>query len=663
MRLSVLLCAMALALSAQERTPKKPAFYEGRSEPARREAPPSARFALAAPRELAMARPSAEDLAVLEIRRDPPLIGVHRAVAEEALAQGTWELAPDGQRVWRLTVRSPGALGIRFQFSEFDAGAGKLWVHGTDGTVDGPHSARGPFDDGQFWSSTVFAEAATIEFLPGEGVESLPFRVTRLSHQARRLDSPGQPDTVLAELGPLAAQAQDPAAGCNQDVNCYPEWQDAARMVALITFETEDGPASCTGTAVATRNNTFKPYFLTAAHCISEEGTARSVEAYWAYLSASCRAGYRTDRGTLRSPSGGNLLVTTGLGGGDSSLLRLREIPSGVGFSGWDPGETGLGSYLVGIHHPVGSYKRISFGNRVQDRTAQIGPNTLPGASFYQVLWQRGVTEPGSSGSPAFSSPGMLVGVLSYGIVAEDICDVPVYDAYGRFSVAYPVMRDWLEDLPFTAVAAAPATLAFSGANGSISAPASQSITITTQSRNAVPFNARADARWIQLSRVAGQASSGTPGTIQVSIDAAQIRLAGTYQSTVTITSGSAPPQYVTVRVDMRVDRSSVTASVTPSPVVAADEPYADGARWSFTLRLQETAGMATRVTTLKINAADYSSRIAEWFGTDRIAASGRIEARLRMANLSVPTEQYFEVGGVDASGQRWYVTLAVPFQ
>jgi hypothetical protein len=42
-------------------------------------------------------------------------------------------------------------------------------------------------------------------------------------------------------------------------------------------------------------------------------------------------------------------------------------VPSGVVYAGWDPSEPPFGAPLTGIHHPMGSYKRISFGHRVGD--------------------------------------------------------------------------------------------------------------------------------------------------------------------------------------------------------------------------------------------------------------------------------------------------------
>ena len=88
------------------------------------------------------------------------------------------------------------------------------------------------------------------------------------------------------------------------------------------------------------------------------------------------------------------------------------------------------------------------------------------------------------------------------------------------------------------------------------------------------------------------------------------------------------------------------------------------GAVRSFQIRLAETGGAATRLSALKFNGQDYSSSIADWFGTDRIPANGAIVAPLSTAGTYPRGDQYFEFWGVDdASGQPWYRVTTVTFQ
>src|ERR1019366_3533214 len=329
------------------------------------------------------------------------------------------------------------------------------------------------------------------------------------------------------------------------------------------------------------------------------------------------------------------------LANGDYSLVLLQDVPAGATFAGWDIADPPLTAALTGIHHPSGSWKRISFGERLNDRSTAVGGVSAPGDLFLQVQWDQGLLEHGSSGSPLFSAPGVVVGSASYADVLSDgtVCTInPSVSGYARFSHTYAQVHDYLENLPADLVTPAKATLSFTIANHA--APAAQSVQLVTQSTGQVVYKLRADASWIKLSGITGSLSAKTPATVTVSVDAAQLVQPGQYSSTVTILSAAAPPQYLQVTASVRVDQSNVVASITPNPVVQG------GGQWSFQIRLAETAGASTRVTALKFDGADYSSKIAGWFGTDRIAASGAIVAPLHGTGVFPHGDRYFEFWG-----------------
>lgn len=314
---------------------------------------------------------------------------------------------------------------------------------------------------------------------------------------------------------------------------------------------------------------------------------------------------------------------------------------------------------LTGIHHPSGSWKRISFGERVDDATNNVAGVNATGDLFLQVQWDKGRVEHGSSGSPLFSAPGVVVGSLSYGEMLSDgtVCTVnPSVAGYARFSNTYAHVKDYLENLPADLVTPSKPALSFTVANHV--APAVQTVQLVTQSTGQVAYKLRADASWIKLSGITGSLSAKTPATVTIALDAAQLAQSGDYSSTVTIFSGAAPPQFLRVTAAVRVDQSNVVAGITPNPVVQTS------ALWSFQIRLADTAGAGTRVTALKFNGTDYSANILSWFDTDRIAASGAIVAPLRGAGVFPHGDQYFEFWGVDeASGQAWYRVASVTFQ
>ena len=121
----------------------------------------------------------------------------------------------------------------------------------------------------------------------------------------------------------------------------------------------------------------------------------------------------------------------------DFALLRLQEdIPESyeVHYAGWDAsGNTP--STPVGIHHPSGDIKKISFDYN----------NASNSGNYWDVdSWDDGTTEPGSSGSPLFDGNNhRIIGQL-YGGVAS--CTNFGYDTYGKTSTSWNLgMRNYLD--------------------------------------------------------------------------------------------------------------------------------------------------------------------------------------------------------------------------
>ncbi len=574
--------------------------------------------------------------------------GVHRSLPAGALSAGTWDTTIDGMRVWRMAIRSPGSTGIRVEFRNFSVGGGNVWLH--DGThVAGPYTGRGLFDDGHFWSATVFSDSVTLEYQPGPDAPeetAPPFEIGTIAHQARAQRS------TASLLSTPDASRSDPADYCHLDPNCYPDWKGAMSMVGQITFEDNGDEYLCSGSLVATRDNSFKPYFLTAGHCIHSEESARTVEAYWTYQTSTCGGTPPASRdSSAKSTLGAHLIDFGAIEQGDYSLVLLKDVPSGVTFSGWDVTDPPITTPLIGIHHPEGSWKRISFGERVNDFSANIEGEIAPASKYLEVLWDKGRTEPGSSGSPIFSSPGVIVGTLTYGPFSPQLsaCAItPNVTGYGRFSNSYQYLKDYLENLPAAEVKPDRASLSFSVLPHAT--PAGQTFRVTTQSTGQITYKLRADAPWIQLSTITGTVSANTPSQVTITIDPSQFDRPQKYTATVTVFSGAAPPEFLNVSAVVFGQQSNVVETLAPSPA------YQSGGLWSFTVRLAETGGVGTRVTAMKINGTDYSSSITRWFGTDHIAANGAIEAPLQAPGNFPRGTQFFEFWGVDdASGQHWY--------
>src|SRR5262249_14986370 len=96
--------------------------------------------------------------------------GVQRALPAKAFDKATVTTLPSGRRLWRLTIESPGAIGLRIHFRGYDGAGGELWVYAPpkDGQAiqcEGPFTGKGPFDDGDFWTGILRADSVTIEYV------------------------------------------------------------------------------------------------------------------------------------------------------------------------------------------------------------------------------------------------------------------------------------------------------------------------------------------------------------------------------------------------------------------------------------------------------------------------------------------------------------------
>jgi len=126
--------------------------------------------------------------------------------------------------------------------------------------------------------------------------------------------------------------------------------------------------------------------------------------------------------------------------------------------------------------------------------------------------------------------------------------------------------------------------------------------------------------------------------------------------------SGSFSPAStaLAVTVTQVTSGSAVVPSVVPNPVYQ-QTPDAQGYSYFYTVRLTETAGVATTLTGFTFLGKDYSSSIASFFGSSSVPARGTLSANLR-ATLSSPGNVVFGFSGVDGSGAQWSQQIAVPF-
>lgn len=366
-------------------------------------------------------------------------VGVTRLLDEvrsESLKNGLlWETQADGSRVTRVSVTSPGASALRLALTVSRVPTeADFWFYGNaDGAGKlGPIRPGSLVDGRLYWSPVLSGEAATLEVhLPAgidpRGVEFVLTGVSHLVYDPQR--NQWQKTTGIGS-----------AAGCAPDVVCTQPTaaiRAASSGVARMIFSRPEGSYLCTGTLVADKDPASQiPYFLTANHCISDEDTARTLNTYWFFEATVC--GMESAPAMQQRYGGASLQVTDEAL--DNTLLRLKDDPpAGVTLSGFDANPLAEPVAIIGIHHPRGDLKKLSAG-------AAVGYGDFNGqGSFVKVLWDRGVTEGGSSGSGVFTFANnayYLRGALKGG---SSYCEHTTgEDLYSRLDLAWPGLSPFL---------------------------------------------------------------------------------------------------------------------------------------------------------------------------------------------------------------------------
>lgn len=219
-------------------------------------------------------------------------------------------------------------------------------------------------------------------------------------------------------------------------INCPQgsKWQNEKHAVCYMEFKIDKSYYLCTGFLINNVREDGEPYYMTANHCIDNEEAANSAVVYFNYENSTCESSDALKNQTL---SGATLKATSIYT--DFTLLLLTEKPPVYYFPyyvGWDV--TGRRPYsAVGIHHPGGKPKAISIEN---DR-----PRSYPyklyweSSNYYseenthwQVVFDEGITEGGSSGSPLLDEYGRAIGQLHGGPTTN-----PSIAYYGKISLSW----------------------------------------------------------------------------------------------------------------------------------------------------------------------------------------------------------------------------------
>lgn len=325
---------------------------------------------------------------------------------------------PNGDRIWRIQVKSAGAQTINLTFKNFKLAPGAEMFIYTENyqQILGSFTHENNLEHGYLTTDLLHGEEVTIElYEPATTIGQNHFVLERIVHGYRALDymNKGIGDSGGGDIT------------CNNNVICSlgDNWREQIRSVGILLSQNNLSAGFCSGSLINNTCNDGKAYFLTANHC----GPSATSVVGFNFESTQCN----TNAGPYPQNTISVLAVRAENAGSDFCLVELSSEPPAsynVFYSGWDrTGTTTNGQ--VCIHHPSGDLKKITFDSQA----ATYG--TYSGAQCWRIgNWEDGTTEGGSSGSPLFNLDGNIIGQL-YGGSAS--CQSNTEDFYGRFDISW----------------------------------------------------------------------------------------------------------------------------------------------------------------------------------------------------------------------------------
>ena len=343
-----------------------------------------------------------------------------------------------GKVIYRLRVSSPGAQAMTLLYDDFfiPNDGGRLYIYTPDrATLLGAYTYETHPTHGGFANEPVNGDEVIMEYEPGRTGAMPTLQVSGVGYiYSAKVD----PQTnKLRIYNPGEDESGDPIPQIG--INCPEgaEWQAEKTGVCQLIMYDEEGIGLCSGNLLNNTNLDFRPFIISAAHCISLSDKQEVEQKYldkWTFV-------FHYEKPTC---SNGSLALNRGksvvgcqvrtflpfLGMSDGLLLEAKtEVPESyrVYYNGWDRWSVLPKTPVVGIHHPMGDAKKISIANgpiRLSTWDTGDGEAGEKNAHF-EFHYTQGATEGGSSGSSLFSAEHLVVGTLTGGRTEGD-------DFYGR---------------------------------------------------------------------------------------------------------------------------------------------------------------------------------------------------------------------------------------
>ena len=365
------------------------------------------------------------------------MFGFEHQVSISLFNAGSWTSLSSGGKICSLTLESKHAISINLIFNNFYLEKGSyLHIYSPNKSfVDGAYTAQNNNQARVLGTDIIKGDKVVVEYFEPTNSQSLSqLNIGMIVHGYLDVNNWNNQLKV------------NESGGCNMDVACSDGdlWRNEIKAVARIT----NGGGLCSGTLVNNTNNDGKPYLLTANHCSPQSMS-----------SAVFRFNYDSPICGSQSSSNSQTAVSNDLINGSSfkarnpnsdfGLILLNSTPPdtyNAYYSGWN-NSSDIPGTTVGIHHPRGDVKKISFDDN-SPASGNMGAASS-NAEWKILAWDRNTTtEGGSSGSGLWDENHLIVGQLHGG---QANCANSVNDFYGKFSVSWNGnsstnrLKDWLD--------------------------------------------------------------------------------------------------------------------------------------------------------------------------------------------------------------------------
>lgn len=348
--------------------------------------------------------------------------GKELAVSINVMNEATVRTLPNGSVIRQLTIESKNAVSVNLIFDQFKLSQNAvLYLFNDDKTeFIGAHTSLNNNANNMMGTELIHDDKVIIELIePATEAGTSVLNIGTVIHGFIDLES--------------EIKALNSSGSCNYDVNCPigAGWENQRNSVAMMV----NGGGFCTGSLVNNTTGTIIPYFLSANHCGTSPG---SWVFRFRWESPAGQADCATAAPSVNGPETMNVnggVLRANYSPSDFTLTELNTAPNpawGIYYNGWNRSNVPATS-AVGIHHPAGDIKKISFENTPLISTTF---GSSPANSHWGVTsWDNGVTEGGSSGSPLFDENHRTVGQLHGGASA---CGAPqLSDEYGKFFTSW----------------------------------------------------------------------------------------------------------------------------------------------------------------------------------------------------------------------------------